>query len=118
MAGSARSDDSRFMEQKQVSAIHWSAQPVEVDAVMLLVALLVEGCEGERHSSGLEFSGRQSPSELTLAEAVEIDQRLADFEARTPRLPSRKIAYRRLGAPTKGGHLNLISSALLQIRDE
>lgn len=36
------------METKQVTAAHWSATPVEVDAVLLMVSLLVGIAEGER----------------------------------------------------------------------
>lgn len=39
--------------------IHWSAEPVEADAVVLLLALL--GCEGASHSGGLGFDATDRP---------------------------------------------------------
>ena len=45
MAGSVRCRQSHGMEQGDVSAVHWSVVPVEVDAMTLLFALIEAGSD-------------------------------------------------------------------------
>lgn len=45
------------MVENELNAAHWSATPVEVDAVLLMASLLVGIAEGEavRRSGGFDF---------------------------------------------------------------
>jgi hypothetical protein len=97
------------MEQIDVSAVHWSAVSVEVDAVTLLFALLIAGESGD---------GREATLQLTLAGGMELRQRLTDVETGPRRFAGIEVADGRLGAAAEGGDLDLICSTQLQVGDE